>query len=164
MAVAHGNRTHRGRLSAPATGFEDRASHQIRKRYRGVLTLKLGQTDNIFWLWCRAGAIEMHEPGVGELVRAPLGDRDEEGGGRGDRPSLILAFLPLDLLIERVKKERFAQGCKAPQAPKEGTDASSSRHIPDAIGGRDYRRVSTRPGRSEVRRPASSTTFPFTTT
>src|SRR6267378_69789 len=34
VAVAHGNRTHRGRLSAPATGFEDRASHQIRKRYR----------------------------------------------------------------------------------------------------------------------------------
>src|SRR5947207_6196535 len=34
LAVAHGNRTHRGRLSAPATGFEDRASHQIRKRYR----------------------------------------------------------------------------------------------------------------------------------
>jgi len=75
-----------------------------------------------------------------------------------------VSFLPLDLLIERVKKERFAQGRKAPQAPDEGTDASSSRHIPDAIGGRDYRRVSTRPGRSEVRRPASSTTFPFTTT
>ena len=35
LAVAHGNRTHRGRLSAPATGFEDRASHQIRTRYRG---------------------------------------------------------------------------------------------------------------------------------
>src|SRR5438132_13715520 len=34
VAVAHGNRTHRGRLSAPATGFEDRASHQIRTRYR----------------------------------------------------------------------------------------------------------------------------------
>src|SRR5882724_12398641 len=34
VAVAHGNRTHRGRLSAPATGFEDRASHQSRKRYR----------------------------------------------------------------------------------------------------------------------------------
>src|SRR6267143_5436483 len=72
MAVAHGNRTHRGRLSAPATGFEDRASHQIRKRYRLVLTLKLRQTDNIFWVWCRAGAIEMHESGVGELVRAPF--------------------------------------------------------------------------------------------
>src|ERR1700687_4726376 len=40
VAVAHGNRTHRGRLSAPATGFEDRASHQIRTRYRTVLTLK----------------------------------------------------------------------------------------------------------------------------
>src|SRR6266478_1157109 len=66
MAVAHGNRTHRGRLSAPATGFEDRASHQIRKRYRLVLTLKLRQTDNILWVWCRAGAIEMHEPSVGE--------------------------------------------------------------------------------------------------
>jgi hypothetical protein len=56
MAVAHGNRTHRGRLSAPATGFEDRASHQIRKRYRVVLTLKLGQADKILSVWCRAGA------------------------------------------------------------------------------------------------------------
>src|SRR4051812_46161237 len=35
VAVAHGNRTHRGRLSSPATGFEDRAGHQIRTRYRG---------------------------------------------------------------------------------------------------------------------------------
>ena len=34
MAVAHGNRTHRGRLSAPATGFEDRAPHQSGTRYR----------------------------------------------------------------------------------------------------------------------------------
>src|SRR6266850_6197510 len=110
LAVAHGNRTHRGRLSAPATGFEDRASHQIRKRYRLVLTLKLGQTDNIFWVWCRAGAVELHEPGVGEIVRAPLGDRDEEGGGRGDRPSLILSFLPLDLLIERVKEGALRAG------------------------------------------------------
>src|SRR3989442_5293677 len=59
LAVAHGNRTHRGRLSAPATGFEDRASHQIRKRYRGVLTLKLGQMHNLCGLWCRAGAIEL---------------------------------------------------------------------------------------------------------
>ena len=35
VAVAHGNRTHRGRLSAPATGFEDRAPHQSGTRYRG---------------------------------------------------------------------------------------------------------------------------------
>jgi len=84
--------------------------------------------------------------------------------GEATDPHLSCPSLPLDLLIERVKKERFAQGRKVPQAPNEGTDASSSRHIPDAIGGRDYRRVSTRPGRSEVRRPASSTTFPFTTT
>src|SRR5207248_6237212 len=34
LAVAHGNRTHRTRLSARATGFEDRAGHQIRTRYR----------------------------------------------------------------------------------------------------------------------------------
>ena len=38
VAVAHGNRTHRGRLSSPATGFEDRAGHQIRTRYRGETT------------------------------------------------------------------------------------------------------------------------------
>jgi len=34
VAVAHGNRTHRTCLSARATGFEDRAGHQIRTRYR----------------------------------------------------------------------------------------------------------------------------------
>jgi len=40
----------------------------------------------------------------------------------------------LDLLIEHVKKERFATGRKATrQAPAEVADASSSRHIPDAI-------------------------------
>ena len=37
LAVAHGNRTHRGRLSAPATGFEDRAPHQSGTRYRGEM-------------------------------------------------------------------------------------------------------------------------------
>src|SRR5437762_11377740 len=58
LAVAHGNRTHRGRLSAPATGFEDRASHQIRKRYRAVHTVKLASVHTVsapdqeadFWL------------------------------------------------------------------------------------------------------------------
>ncbi len=39
----------------------------------------------------------------------------------------------LDLLIEQVKKERFATGRKPRQAPAENADASSSRHIPDAI-------------------------------
>jgi 5-methylcytosine-specific restriction endonuclease McrA len=37
------------------------------------------------------------------------------------------------LLIEQVKKERFATGRKARQAPAEDADESSSRHIPDAI-------------------------------
>src|SRR5437879_3526929 len=37
VAVAHGNRTHRTCLSARATGFEDRAGHQIRTRYRRAL-------------------------------------------------------------------------------------------------------------------------------
>src|SRR6267142_5741865 len=48
LAVAHGNRTHRGRLSAPATGFEDRASHQIRKRYRAVHTVKAAWLHTVF--------------------------------------------------------------------------------------------------------------------
>jgi len=39
----------------------------------------------------------------------------------------------LDVLIEQVKKERFATGRKARQAPARDADASSSRHIPDAI-------------------------------
>jgi 5-methylcytosine-specific restriction endonuclease McrA len=39
----------------------------------------------------------------------------------------------LDLLIDQVKKERFATGRKARQAPTEEGDASPSRHIPDAI-------------------------------
>jgi hypothetical protein len=34
LAVAHGNRTHRAHISVSATGFEDRAGHQIRTRYR----------------------------------------------------------------------------------------------------------------------------------
>ena len=39
----------------------------------------------------------------------------------------------LDVLIEQVRKERFATGRKARQAPARDADASSSRHIPDAI-------------------------------
>jgi len=39
----------------------------------------------------------------------------------------------LDLLIEHVKKQRFAEGRKARQAPTEDTEESFSRHIPDAI-------------------------------
>jgi len=39
----------------------------------------------------------------------------------------------LDLLIEQVKKERFATGRKARPAPADEADESSSRHIPDAI-------------------------------
>ncbi len=39
----------------------------------------------------------------------------------------------LDLLIEHVKKERFATGRKARQIPADATDESCSRHIPDAI-------------------------------
>ena len=39
----------------------------------------------------------------------------------------------LDVLLEQVKKERFATGRNARQAPIEDGDASSSRHIPDAI-------------------------------
>jgi hypothetical protein len=39
----------------------------------------------------------------------------------------------LDMLIEQVKKERFATGRKARHAPAEGGEAATSRHIPDAI-------------------------------
>jgi 5-methylcytosine-specific restriction endonuclease McrA len=39
----------------------------------------------------------------------------------------------LDLLIENVKKERFATGRKPRQTPTPSADASPSRHIPDAI-------------------------------
>src|SRR5205823_2431659 len=59
VAVAHGNRTHRGRLSSPATGFEDRAGHQIRTRYRRVCTLELRQMHNLCGLWCHRGFVEL---------------------------------------------------------------------------------------------------------
>ncbi len=39
----------------------------------------------------------------------------------------------LDLLIEQVKKERFATGRKARPAPADEADAATSRHVPDAI-------------------------------
>jgi 5-methylcytosine-specific restriction endonuclease McrA len=39
----------------------------------------------------------------------------------------------LELLIEQVKKERFATGRRARQAPAKDVQSSSSRHIPDAI-------------------------------
>ncbi len=39
----------------------------------------------------------------------------------------------LDVLIEQVKKERFATGRKARQTPAEDADSATSRHIPDAI-------------------------------
>ena len=35
--VVHGNRTRQQRLSAPFTGFEDRAGHQVRRHYRAEL-------------------------------------------------------------------------------------------------------------------------------
>src|SRR5882672_4422336 len=44
----------------------------------------------------------------------------------------------LDVLIDDVKKERFAVGRKARQAPKE--EVGSSRHIPDAIKRAVYER------------------------
>src|SRR6267378_4029415 len=124
LAVAHGNRTHRGRLSAPATGFEDRASHQIRKRYHAVLTLKLGQTDNILWVWCRAGAIELHQPGVGELVRAPFLRRQVRVAlrhldGRVPHPDPHLAKVVSGR--HAVRRERVAQHVP-PLASGEGAD------------------------------------------
>jgi len=50
----------------------------------------------------------------------------------------------LDLLIEQVKKERFATGRKARQAPAEDADASSSRHIPDAVKRKVFERDGSR--------------------
>ena len=46
----------------------------------------------------------------------------------------------LDLLIEQVKKERFGKGRKPRQVPTEDAEASSSRHIPDAIKREVYER------------------------
>jgi 5-methylcytosine-specific restriction endonuclease McrA len=46
----------------------------------------------------------------------------------------------LDLLIEKVKKERFAAGRNPRAAPTEEAEASSSRHIPDAIKREVYER------------------------
>jgi len=46
----------------------------------------------------------------------------------------------LDLLIDHVKKERFATGRKPRQAPPEEAEASFSRHIPDAIKREVYER------------------------
>ena len=45
----------------------------------------------------------------------------------------VIVEKALDVLIEQVRKERFATGRKARQAPARDADASSSRHIPDAI-------------------------------
>ena len=50
----------------------------------------------------------------------------------------------LDLLIEQVKKERFATGRKARQAPVERADGATSRHIPDAIKREVYERDGAR--------------------
>src|SRR6266404_3806368 len=46
----------------------------------------------------------------------------------------------LDMLIEQVTKERFATGRKARNVPTADADASSSRHIPDAIKRAVYER------------------------
>jgi hypothetical protein len=46
----------------------------------------------------------------------------------------------LDMLIEQVKKERFATGRKARNVPTADADASSSRHIPDVIKREVYER------------------------
>ncbi|HEX9574544.1 MAG TPA: hypothetical protein VF994_10635 [Myxococcales bacterium] len=56
----------------------------------------------------------------------------------------------LDVLIEDVKKERFATGRKARQAPTEDTGESCSRHIPDAISA--GRTISTPRSRCTVAR------------
>ena len=50
----------------------------------------------------------------------------------------------LDLLIDHVKKERFATGRKARKAPNQVTDKSCSRHIPDAIKREVFERDSGR--------------------
>jgi 5-methylcytosine-specific restriction endonuclease McrA len=49
----------------------------------------------------------------------------------GDLATVIARAV--DLLIEEVKKERFATGRKARQEPREDAGRSSSRHIPDSI-------------------------------
>jgi 5-methylcytosine-specific restriction endonuclease McrA len=49
----------------------------------------------------------------------------------GDPAEILEAAL--DLLIERVKKERFATGRKPRRTPKGETVAAASRHIPDPI-------------------------------
>jgi len=54
------------------------------------------------------------------------------------------------VLIEDVKKERFATGRKARQAPTEDTGESCSRHIPDAISA--GRTISTPRSRCTVAR------------
>lgn len=45
----------------------------------------------------------------------------------------LLIERAIDLLIDEVKKERFATGRKARQEAREGADRSSSRRIPDSI-------------------------------
>jgi len=93
-------------------------------RYRLVLTLKLGQTDNILWVWCRAGAIEMHQSGVGELVRAPFLRRQVRVAlrhldGRVPHPDLHLAKVVSGR--HAVRRERVAQHVP-PLASGEGAD------------------------------------------
>ena len=48
--------------------------------------------------------------------------------------------MALDVLLERIRKERFAVGRKPRRVAKEGKGASSSRHVPDAVKRAVYER------------------------
>lgn len=96
MAVVHGNRTRPERLSAPHTGFEDRAGHQIRAHYRrgGYAERPVAATPMI-------------------AVAAPPKEKRERrpsGGGETRSSTVPADFLPTPEALERKGATRGRRG------------------------------------------------------
>ncbi len=106
---------------SPALAFAPPSASPRRRDERAVIAPLSEETFKVQFTASRACHDKFRQ--AQDLLRHRVPD--------GDLATIVERAL--DLLIEQVKKERFATGRKARQAPTEGTDAATSRHIPDAI-------------------------------
>ena len=113
LAVAHGNRTHRGRLAAPATGFEGAA--QV-----GPAPSELRRLNRLLRSMCRSCAAALlggrdlrieQRDGVGLHLRSHL--RVPHGHGDDRVPQELLDRWQRYALHDEVAGERVAEGVPA---------------------------------------------------
>ncbi|HEX9605222.1 MAG TPA: hypothetical protein VF973_15825 [Myxococcales bacterium] len=114
--------------SPAALAFSPPAAPVPRRDERAVIAPLSEETFKIQFTASRACHDKFRE--ARDLLRHRVPD--------GDLATIVEKAL--DVLIEQVKKERFATGRKARQAPTEDADAGTSRHIPDAVKREVYER------------------------